>query len=123
MSALGVDAAQLGLRAGSADDQSHVLQRAIDQTARARMPLALAPGIYRVGDLRLPAGAQIVGVRGATRLVFTGGPSLADRPSGAEHVTLAGLVLDGGKRPLPRTARPRSLRAMRATSGSRIARS
>ena len=58
------------------DDQSRTLQRAIDQAAGARVPLVLGPGVYRAGDLKLPSGAQIVGVRGATRLVFTGGPSL-----------------------------------------------
>ena len=64
------------MRAGSPDDQSRALQNAIDQAAGARVPLVLGPGVYRAGDLRLPSGAQIVGVRGATRLVFTQGPSL-----------------------------------------------
>ena len=100
ISALGVDAAQFGLRAGSPDDQSRALQRAIDETARTRTPLALAPGVYRAGNLKLPAGAQLVGTRGATRLVLTEGPSLL-AATGADHVTLSGLVLDGGKRPLP----------------------
>src|SRR5216683_5162642 len=98
--ALGVDAGQFGLRPGSPDDQSRVLQRAIDECARTRMPLAIAPGFYRAGNLKLPSGAQIVGSRGATRLVLAGGPSLVSAV-GADHVTLAGLVLDGGERPLP----------------------
>ena len=33
----------------------------------------LGPGEYRTGALKLPTGTQIIGVRGATRLVFTGG--------------------------------------------------
>src|SRR6266478_2106413 len=66
--ALGVDAGQFGLRPGSPDDQSRVLQRAIDETARTRAPLAIPPGVYRVGNLQLPAGANLVGVRGASRL-------------------------------------------------------
>src|SRR5262245_24033431 len=64
ISALGVDAGQFGVRPGSPDDQSRQLQRAIDETARSRSPLALAPGTYRVGDLKLPAGTQLVGARG-----------------------------------------------------------
>src|SRR5207302_704471 len=56
ISALGLDAAQFGLRPGSPDDQSRALQRALDEAARSRAPLALAPGVYRVGNLRLPAG-------------------------------------------------------------------
>jgi len=98
--ALGVDAGQFGLRPGSPDDQSRVLQRAIDECARTRTPLAIAAGFYRAGNLRLPSGAQLVGSRGATRLVLSGGPSLVSAV-GADHVTLAGLVLDGGERPLP----------------------
>jgi uncharacterized secreted repeat protein (TIGR03808 family) len=66
---------------------------------RARAPLAIAPGIYRAGNLTLPAGAQILGVRGATQIVLTQGPGLM-AAAGADHVTLSGLVLDGGKRPL-----------------------
>lgn len=100
ISALGVDAGHFGLRAGSADDQSRVLQRALDETARTRTPLAIAPGSYRVGNVRLSSGAQLVGVRGATRLMLSDGPSLLTAQN-ADHVTLSGLVLDGMKRPLP----------------------
>src|SRR5579863_4434695 len=75
MSALGRDATQYGLRPGSPDDQTRLLQRAIDDAARVQVPLALPPGTYRIGTLRLRSGAQLVGVRGATRLVFTGGSS------------------------------------------------
>jgi uncharacterized secreted repeat protein (TIGR03808 family) len=96
----GLDAAQFGVRPGAPDDQSAKLQRAIEQAARARMPLWLAPGRYRAGDLKLPPGAQLAGVRGATRLMLTHGPSLIS----AEHVdtvTLSGLALDGGGQRLP----------------------
>ncbi|ABD08239.1 Parallel beta-helix repeat [Rhodopseudomonas palustris HaA2] len=96
----GRDATQAGLRPDSSDDQTAALQRAIDSAARARVPLALPPGHYRTGPLRLPSGAQLSGVRGATRLVFTGGVSLFDS-AGAETPTLSGLVLDGGAIPLP----------------------
>jgi uncharacterized secreted repeat protein (TIGR03808 family) len=100
VSNFGLDAAQMGVRAGSPDDQTANLQRAIDRAAQGRVPLALPPGVYRAGGLRLPSGAQLIGVRGATRLVFAGGPSLlaAER---AENVSLTGLILDGVLRPLP----------------------
>ncbi len=99
-SALGLDAGQFGLRPGSTDDQSRALQRAVDEAARTRAPLAIAPGVYRVGGVKLPAGAQLLGVRGATRLVLANGPSLLSA-AGADQLTLSGLVLDGGRRPLP----------------------
>jgi uncharacterized secreted repeat protein (TIGR03808 family) len=100
LSTFGVDATQLGVRAGGGADQSNMLQSAIDKTAGARVPLMLGPGDYRVGGLTLPSGTQLIGVRGATRLIFTGGSALLAARA-ADHVTLAGLTLDGGGRPLP----------------------
>jgi uncharacterized secreted repeat protein (TIGR03808 family) len=99
-SALGRDATQYGVRPGSPDDQTRVLQRAIDEAARAGVPLALPPGIYRTGTLHLANGTQLIGVRGATRLVFDGGQSIL-LGEGAGHVTLSGLTLDGDNLPLP----------------------
>jgi uncharacterized secreted repeat protein (TIGR03808 family) len=99
-STFGRDATQYGVRPGSPDDQTRALQRAIDEAARAADPLALPPGIYRTGTLRLAGGAQLIGVRGATRLVFNGGTSML-LAEGAGHATLSGIVFDGGNIPLP----------------------
>lgn len=97
---LGRDATQYGVKPGSPDDQSRALQRAIDEAARAQVPLALPPGIYRTSMLRLAPGSQLIGVRGATRLVHAGGPSLLSG-EGAGSVALDGISLDGGNVPLP----------------------
>ena len=97
---LGVDATMLGVRAGGGAEQTNMLQAAIDQTAGARVPLVLGPGEYRVGALKLPTGTQLIGVRGATRLVFTGGASMI-AARGADNITLAGLVIDGVGKSLP----------------------
>src|ERR1700694_4705489 len=99
-SVLGRDATQYGVRPGSPDDQTKVLQRAIDEAARAQMPLALPPGVYRTGMLRLQGGTQLVGVRGATRLIFTGGASMF-QGEGAGGIGLTDITLDGGSIPLP----------------------
>jgi uncharacterized secreted repeat protein (TIGR03808 family) len=115
--AFGLDAAHFGIRAGSPDDQSARLQRAIDQAAQARLPLWLAPGVYRAGDLRLPAGAMLTGVRGAARLMLTHGPSLFSAEH-ADTVTLSGLTLDGGGQPLPEN---RGLIHLDSVRGLRIA--
>src|SRR5690349_20656746 len=100
VSTLGRDATQYGARPGSPDDQTRALQRAIDEAARAAVPLALPPGVYRTGTLRLPNGAQLIGVRGATKLLFGGGGSMLVG-EGASHVGLSGLTFDGGNVPLP----------------------
>jgi uncharacterized secreted repeat protein (TIGR03808 family) len=99
-STLGRDATQYGVRPGSPDDQTRALQRAIDEAARAQVPLALPPGVYRTGMLRLSSGSQLIGVRGATRLVFTGGASMFSG-EGASSIGLANITLDGGGIPLP----------------------
>jgi len=117
ISALGLDAAQMGVRAGSPDDQSANLQRAIDRAAQARVPLALPPGAYRVGGLKLPSGSALVGVRGATTLVLTGTASLITA-IGADEVSLTGLTFDGHLKPLPQN---QWLVHMEQASGVRIA--
>jgi uncharacterized secreted repeat protein (TIGR03808 family) len=99
-SVLGRDATQYGVKPGSPDDQTRALQRAIDEAARAQVPLALPPGVYRTGMLRLQNGSQLSGVRGATKLVFTGGASMF-LGEGAGPVGLDGITLDGGNIPLP----------------------
>ena len=99
-SALGRDATQYGVRPGSPDDQTKVLQRAIDDAARAQVPLALPPGVYRIGMLRLQNGTQLVGVRGATKLVFNGGASML-QGEGAGSIGLTNIRLDGSGIPLP----------------------
>jgi uncharacterized secreted repeat protein (TIGR03808 family) len=99
-STLGRDVTQYGVRPGSPDDQTRALQRAIDEAARTQTPLALPPGIYRTGMLRLQSGTQLIGVRGATKLVFEGGASMVSS-EGADHIGLSGITLDGGSIPLP----------------------
>jgi uncharacterized secreted repeat protein (TIGR03808 family) len=116
-SSLGIDAAHLGVHAGSPDDQTKALQRAIDHTARARAPLVLAPGVYRAANLKLHAGTQLIGVRGATRLLLSDGPSLMVANL-ADSISLIGLILDGGGKPLPEG---RGLLQLAAGRGIRIA--
>jgi uncharacterized secreted repeat protein (TIGR03808 family) len=99
-STLGRDITQYGVRPGSPDDQTRALQRAIDEAARTQTPLALPPGVYRTGMLRLESGTQLFGVRGATKLVFNGGASMLSS-EGADRVGLNGITLDGGSIALP----------------------
>ena len=58
-------------------------------------PASIAPR-----QLRLQSGTQLVGVRGATRLVFNGGASMLSG-EGASHIGLVNITLDGGGIPLP----------------------
>jgi uncharacterized secreted repeat protein (TIGR03808 family) len=115
--ALGVDVTMFGVRPDALDDQTTPLQRAIEAAARSRVPLMLPPGVYQAADLVLPSGIQIYGVRGASRLRLSYGASLL-AASGAEEITLQGLVFDGNGRPLPDR---RGLLTLRDVSGLRVA--
>lgn len=114
--ALGLDVTHFGVRPGSPEDQSRELQIAINAAAGARVPLCLPPGRYVAGDLVLPAGAQLLGVRGATLLVLGHGASIVTAAR-ADQVTLQGLVFDGGGLPLPDR---RGLVTLRDVRGLRI---
>jgi uncharacterized secreted repeat protein (TIGR03808 family) len=103
ISGLGVDAFHLGVRTASPDDQTEVLQRAIDRAAGARLPLILSPGVYRARGLVLPAGARLIGVPGATRLVaIDNTPLIVSR--GADYILLSGITFDGSAKALPENA-------------------
>jgi uncharacterized secreted repeat protein (TIGR03808 family) len=95
-----IDAAALGVRPDAAADQTQVLQRAIDLAASARAILRLPPGSYLAGSLTLPPHTAIAGVAGATRLLMAGGASLMSA-TGSDHVSISGLILDGGNILLP----------------------
>jgi uncharacterized secreted repeat protein (TIGR03808 family) len=95
-----LDAFTLGLRPNAAEDQTQSFQRAIEQAASGGAVLRLPGGVYRAGGLTLPPHAALAGVAGATRIVMTGGPSMMSA-TGADHVSLSGLMIDGGHVPLP----------------------
>jgi len=99
VSGLGVDAIHLGVRFNGSEDNTEALQRAIDRTAGARLPLILAPGVYRARGLVLPTGARLIGVPGATRIVATdNAPIIVAR--GADHILLSGIIFDGSGKSL-----------------------
>ena len=94
-----IDAGENGLLPGTVDDQSKALQRLIDRSAAADMPLFLPPGIYNVSNLTLPDNTRITGVPGATRLLYSGNGHLMIAEN-RTRISLANLVLDGGNRAL-----------------------
>lgn len=96
----GMDVTKLGVRPNGTDDQSRALQEAINAAAGSRVPLFFPPGVYRAADVVLPSGAHLVGVPGASRLVFGFGASIF-ASSRAEQITLSGLTFDGGSKPIP----------------------
>ncbi len=115
--ALGIDASELGVKPDLPQDQTEALQRAIDRAALARLPLLLAPGIYRTGELWLTPNAKVAGTRGATRLELARGPTLFNAQR-ADNIELSGLVIDGQKLKSPGG---RALVHLKESGGLRIA--
>ena len=116
LGSLGLDVTHFGVNAGSPDDQTDALQRAIDASADARVPLWLPAGTYIAADLVLKSGTQLYGVRGATRLLLGHGAAIA-ACARADQVTLQGIVFDGRSQFLPEG---RGLLSLREVRGLRI---
>jgi uncharacterized secreted repeat protein (TIGR03808 family) len=94
-----IDANQYGLVAGAPGDQGRLLQRLVNDAAAADKPLFVPPGRYVVSNVVLPARTRIVGIAGASRIVFAGDGHLISA-EGAEVVELSGLAFDGDGKPL-----------------------
>ena len=114
LGALGLEAAHFGLRPGSTDDQSRVLQTAIDEAARAaRAARASRPASIAsaISSCRPARSSSACAARPGS--CFTEGPSLM-AAAGADHVTLSGLALDGGSARSPIPAASSTWRVPRA---------
>ncbi len=91
---LGLEAAQFGLRPGSAEDQSRALQAALVEAVKRDAPLIVAPGRYRIANVVLPENARVIGVPGATQFIAAqAGPMLLARR--IKRAAIAGIMLDG----------------------------
>ncbi|HEV2513416.1 TIGR03808 family TAT-translocated repetitive protein [Bosea sp. (in: a-proteobacteria)] len=91
---LGLEAAQFGLRPGSAEDQSRALQAALVEAVKRAAPLIIAPGRYRIANVVLPENARLIGVPGATQFIAAqAGPMLVARR--IKRAAIAGIMLDG----------------------------
>jgi uncharacterized secreted repeat protein (TIGR03808 family) len=92
-----ISAAEAGVVAGTLDDQSRAFARLIERAAQSQTPVFLPPGVYVVSNITLPSRLRLAGVPGATRILYGGDGHLL-LAENAEHIELAGLVLDGGNR-------------------------
>jgi uncharacterized secreted repeat protein (TIGR03808 family) len=92
-----LDATNVGLSAGTLDDQSRVFATLVENAAASGQPVFLPPGTYAVSNIRLPPRIVITGVPGATRLLYGGDGHLL-LAEDADHVELSGLILDGANR-------------------------
>lgn len=95
----GINANSKGLRSGSADDQGRLLQGILETASRSNQAVFIEPGLYRISNLTLPENVRLYGIRGATKLVYSGGSHFIYSEN-ANHIELNGLTLDGGLLPV-----------------------
>lgn len=94
----GRPASEFGLRPDTEDDQSAILQNAIDAVAGEGGTLLLPPGRYRAAGLVVPqAGIALVGVPGRSRIVLSGAGQPLLGGQGAGRLDLSGVVFDGAQ--------------------------
>jgi uncharacterized secreted repeat protein (TIGR03808 family) len=89
-----IDANQNGLVPNASGDQGRMLQKLLHDAAAADKPLFVPPGRYVIANVVLPARTRMVGIAGASQLIFAGDGHFLSA-EGAERVELAGLVLNG----------------------------
>ena len=112
-----INAEEFGVWPGALDDQSRAFARMLDKASASGAPVFLPPGDYVVSNIRLPDGICIIGVPGATRIVY-GGNGYLFAAGDAARIELTGLVIDGANRPLGDQAQ--ALVEMRRVSGLAI---
>lgn len=93
------NANELGLRPGAIDDQSRTLQTILDKAVQEDKPVFLPPGNYFVSNILLPNRTRLMGVPGASRLIYSGNGHFL-LGENAAHIELTGLVIDGANRGL-----------------------
>ena len=77
-----------------AEDQGRLLQKLLGAAAAEDRPLFVPPGRYLVANVTLPARTRLVGIAGATELVFAGDGHMFSAEN-AERIELSGLIFDG----------------------------
>jgi uncharacterized secreted repeat protein (TIGR03808 family) len=92
-----LNATELGARPGAPDDQSDAFAKMLADASKRDAQIFLPPGIYIVSSLTLPARVRLIGVPGATRIVY-GGKGYFLLADGAERLELTGITLDGADR-------------------------
>ena len=89
-----IEADELGLRPGEAD-QSARLQQALRKAAEKGRDLRLPAGRFTVRDVAIPPGTGLIGRPGQTELHLARGGEVILSATDAAHVRLSGLHLSG----------------------------
>lgn len=93
-----IDAAEFGFLPDAPDDQSRRFSEILETASRTNQPVQLPPGTFRISNIALPKRVRLVGVPGASRIVY-GGDGFLFLAEDAEILILDGVSFDGANRP------------------------
>lgn len=85
------------------DPQSRTFQEMLIRAAEIDEPVYLPAGDYYIANVTLPAKVRLIGVKGATRLIYSGGDFFM-AGVGLERVEMTDITLDGANLPMADTA-------------------
>ncbi|MFK7902354.1 MAG: TIGR03808 family TAT-translocated repetitive protein [Nitratireductor sp.] len=88
-----------GLLPNANSDQGIVLQKILNKAASENKTVFLPAGDYFVSNITLPANTRLMGVPGASRLIYTGAGHFLMAEAG-QHIEMNGIVIDGANRSL-----------------------
>lgn len=94
-----INAEEFGMWPGALDDQSRAFRKLLERASTRGAPVFLPPGDYAVSNIRLPRRTRLIGVPGATRIIY-GGNGYLFAAEDADTIELSGLSIDGANRPL-----------------------
>ncbi|MCU0831720.1 MAG: TIGR03808 family TAT-translocated repetitive protein [Rhizobiaceae bacterium] len=89
-----LNAVSVGLLPEVRDPQSRIFQEMLARAAELDEPLFLPAGDYRIANVTLPPTVRVIGVRGATRLIYAGGDFML-AGQGLAHVEMIDIAIDG----------------------------
>ena len=92
-----LDVSDFGVRPDVYDDQSKQLQEILNSASEENKPVFLPPGNYVISNLELPVRTRLIGIQGASRVIYGGGGSML-AGTGTELVHIEGVAFDGANR-------------------------
>ncbi len=92
-----MDASRFGIMPDTFDDQSKAFQQILNRASRENKPVFLPSGNYIVSNIDLPPRTRLIGIAGASRLIYGGGGAMFTA-TGCETLQFEDLVLDGANR-------------------------
>jgi uncharacterized secreted repeat protein (TIGR03808 family) len=94
-----LSAVEAGMLPGAIDAQSRVFQEMLNNASDTDQAIYLPAGDYLIGNITFPAKVRLAGIKGETRLIYSGGDYFIDTDS-SSVIELDGVTFEGRSLPL-----------------------